>query len=135
MAKKITIKVEKAQGDNFYSCYMMEDAPEYGLAGYGKSAKEAMDDLRVAEQETRELLAEAGKVMPELEYRFRFDIGSFFNYYDYLSMAGVARRVGVNASLMRRYAVGLSRPKENRRRKIEECLHEMGKELQTATML
>ncbi len=132
--RRVTIKVEKSAGEDFYSCYMVEDMPGFGLAGYGKSVREAMDDLRFSEAETRELLRAEGKEMPELEYRFRFDIGSFFNYYDYLNVSGVARKVGVNASLMRRYAVGSSSPRASRKKQIEDCLHEMGRELQAAAV-
>ncbi len=130
--KKVTIKVEKSQAENFYSCYMVDEMPDFSLSGFGKSALEAMEDLYEAEKEIRELLQSEGKEMPELEYRFKFDIGSFFNYFDYLNIAGIAKRIGVNASLMRRYAVGLSQPREERKRQIEDCLHQIGKELQTA---
>ncbi len=134
MTKKVTIRVEKSRSENYYSCYMMDDMPDFGLAGFGKSAKEAIEDLYVAQQEIREDLAKEGKEMPELEFRFKFDVGSFFNYYDCLNIAGVARRVGVNASLMRRYAVGLTQPRDNRKRQIEDCLHKIGKELQTTVV-
>ncbi len=135
MKKKVTIIVEKTRGENFYSCYMADEMADFGLAGYGKTAREAIEDLYVTQEETREELAKRGKEMAELEFQFRFDIGSFFNYYDYLSISGVARRVGVNASLMRRYVIGFSQPREERKRQIEERLHLMGKELETSTLI
>ncbi len=131
---RVTIKVEKSPGEEFYSCYMVEDMPKFGLAGYGKSAREAIEDIYIAEKETRELWAEKGEEIPELEFRFKFDIGSFFNYYKYLSITGVAQKAGINASLMRQYAIGRHVPRGKRKQQIEECLHDIGNELQAAVI-
>ncbi len=73
--------------------------------------------------------------MPELEFMFRFDIGSFFDYYSYLNMSGVAKKnFGINASLMRQYSMGIHEPSKKRKQQILECLHQIAKELQTAVI-
>lgn len=134
MKQTVTVKVEKQPGEKNFACYVLEDTPGFFLTGFGESAKEAIEDMYIAEQELRESMEEEGKEMPELEYNFKFDIGSFFNYYSYLSVSGVAKRAGMNASLMRRYATGVSVPKGKTMRRIEECLHNIGNELETAVI-
>ncbi|MCD8297846.1 MAG: pilus assembly protein HicB [Prevotella sp.] len=113
---------------------VLEDSPGFLLTGYGESAKETIEDLYVAEKEMREIKEEKGKEMPELEYKFKFDIGSFFNYYSYLSVTGVAKRAGMNASVLRRYATGAKTPKAKTMQRIEECLRNIGIELQSAVI-
>lgn len=134
MATKVTIQVEKGKQEKNFSCFMVEKLPNFGLTGYGNTAKQAIEDMYVAQKEIKELLEEEGKQMPELEFVFRYDIGSFFDYYSYLNMSGVAKKAGINASLMRQYAMGKHEPSKKRKQQILECLHQIAKELQTAVI-
>ena len=134
MATKVTIQVEKGKQEKNFSCFMVEKLPNFGLTGYGNTAKQAIEDMYVAQKEIKELLEEEGKQMPELEFVFRYDIGSFFDYYSYLNMSGVAKKAGINASLMRQYAMGNHEPSKKRKQQILECLHQIAKELQTAVI-
>lgn len=113
---------------------MVEELPDFALAGYGNTAKQAIEDMYVAQKEIKELLEEEGKQMPELEFVFRFDIGSFFDYYSYLNMSGVAKKAGVNASLMRQYAMGKHEPSQKRKQQILDCLRQISQEMQTAVI-
>lgn len=134
MATKVTIQVEKGKQERNFSCFMVEELPDFALAGYGNTAKQAIEDMYVAQKEIKELLEEEGKQMPELEFVFRFDIGSFFDYYSYLNMSGVAKKAGVNASLMRQYAMGIHEPSQKRKQQILDCLHQISQEMQTAVI-
>lgn len=134
MATKVTIQVEKGKQEKNFSCFMVEELPDFALAGYGNTAKQAIEDMYVAQKEIKELLEEEGKLMPELEFVFQFDIGSFFDYYSYLNMSGVAKKAGINASLMRQYSMGIHEPSKKRKQQILECLHQIAKELQTAVI-
>lgn len=134
MATKVTIQVEKGKQEKNFSCFMVEELPDFALAGYGNTAKQAIEDMYVAQKEIKELLEEEGKQMPELEFVFRFDIGSFFDYYSYLNMSGVAKKAGVNASLMRQYAMGIHEPSQKRKQQILDCLRQISQEMQTAVI-
>lgn len=134
MATKVTIQVEKGKQAKNFSCFMVESLPYFTLAGFGNSAKHAIEDLYVAKQEIKELLEEEGKQMPDLEFTFRFDIGSFFDYYSYLSISGVAKKAGINASLMRQYVMGIHEPSKKRRQQILDCLHQISQEMQAAVI-
>ena len=134
MATKVTIQVEKGKQEKNFSCFMVEELPDFALAGYGNTAKQAIEDMYVAQKEIKELLEEEGKQMPELEFVFRFDIGSFFDYYSYLNMSGVAKKAGVNASLRRQYAMGKHEPSQKRKQQILDCLRQISQEMQTAVI-
>lgn len=134
MATKVTIQVEKGKQEKNFSCFMVEELPDFALAGYGNTAKQAIEDMCVAQKEIKELLEEEGKQMPELEFVFRFDIGSFFDYYSYLNMSGVAKKAGINASLMRQYAMGIHEPSQKRKQQILDCLRQISQEMQTAVI-
>ena len=134
MAIKVTIQVEKGKQEKNFSCFMVESLPDFELAGFGNSAKQAIEDMFVSQREIKELLEEEGKQMPELEFTFRFDVGSFFDYYSYLNMSGVAKKAGINASLMRQYAMGKHEPSQKRKLQILDCLHQISQELQTAVI-
>ncbi len=130
MEKEVKILVEKLPKKNFYSCFMNDEMPYFGLAGSGRTVRDAIAELYESQEEIRKLLEEMGKTMPKLKYRFIFDIGSFFNYYDYLDISALAHKVGISPSLMRSYATGESQPRSPRKEQIEDCLHNIGKELQ-----
>lgn len=71
MAQKVTIQVEKQPGDeDFFACYMLDDMPGFGLAGYGDTVQEAIDNLYIAQEEMKELFHEEGKAFPELAFEF-----------------------------------------------------------------
>lgn len=134
MKKKVIIQVEKQPGEKNFSCYMVESMPGFGLSGFGKTAREAIEDICVARDETREIFEEEGKAFPELEFEYRFDMGSLFDYFSYLNIAGVAKKAGINASLMRQYASGIHEPSSKRRAVIEQCLRDIASEIQDVVL-
>lgn len=111
MAQKVTVIVEKGKGDKNFSCFVADELPGFGLAGYGRTAKEAMDDLYIAQDETREILKEKGETMPELEFTFKFDVGAFFDYYP-LNISAFAKYIGMNAAQLRQYASAIKEPRQ-----------------------
>lgn len=131
MKKKVTIQVEKQPGEKNFSCYMVDDMPGFGLSGYGKTARDAMRDICNSRDETKELFEQEGKQFPDLEFEYKFDMGALFDYFSYLNIAGVAKRAGINASLMRQYAAGVHEPSPKRRGVIEQTLLNIASEIQS----
>jgi hypothetical protein len=62
--------------DNKYSAYMDCCGYDFGLAGFGSTAKEAVEDFYESYREEREMCAKEGKPCPELEFDIRYDIAS-----------------------------------------------------------
>ena len=56
MYMKVTVIMEKAS-DGYYSCFVEEDLPGFGLAGYGDTAEAAKEDMMKAYEEIKEMQA------------------------------------------------------------------------------
>lgn len=135
MAKLIKMGVEGEIGGNNFSTYTIEGGLEkYGIHGYGRTAREAVEDTYVALNEMREIAKENHDEFPDVELSFSFDVGSMFSYYPWLNISAVARKIGINTSLMRKYASGLCKPSRKRIEQIQQGVREMASEMQSISM-
>lgn len=132
MDMKVTVIIEKAS-DGYYSCYVDEDLPGFGLSGYGDTAEEAKEDMLQAYQEIKEDNAKEGKPTPELEFAYKYDMQSFFNYFSFLNVSKVADLAGINASLMRQYTSGVAVAGQKQYDKIRVAVKHISQELSAAT--
>lgn len=132
MKKKVTIVMEKAS-DGGYCCYMEDEMPRFGLSGCGDTAAEAKRDLEAAYEEIKKLEAEEGREVPELEFEWKYDMQSFFNYFSFLNVTKVAERAGINASQMRQYVSGLANASQKQYEKLSEAVSSLAKEMAAAT--
>lgn len=130
---KATVIVEK-NSDGTYSAFMEDDMPDFGLAGYGNSAKEAIDDFHAAVEDTADFLRKNGKEMPELSFSFLYDLQSFFSFFSYLNISKVGEKSGISPSLMRQYASGASKAGPKQYEKIRRTIGEMVSELSMASI-
>ena len=130
---KVTVIVEKSS-DGSYSAYMENDMPDFGLAGYGQSAKEAIEDFYSSVDDTREYLKKEGKEMPEMSFSFYYDLQSFFSYFSYLNISKVGEKSGISASLMRQYVSGVSKAGPKQYEKIRHAIRDIVSELSTASI-
>jgi predicted RNase H-like HicB family nuclease len=129
---KVTVIIEKAK-DGFYSCFVEEDLPGFGLAGYGDTAEAAKKDMLKSYAEIKEIQAEEGLEVPELDFLYRYDMQSFFNYFSFLNVTKVAELAGINASLMRQYTSGVATAGQKQYDKIRVAVEHISKELSVAT--
>ena len=89
---KVNVLFERAK-DGYYSCFMEEELPDFGLAGYGDTAEAAKADFLKSYEEIKEMLAEEGKEVP------LFFISQYFKdsrgcWYKSVSYASVCVRSG-----------------------------------------
>jgi hypothetical protein len=80
-----------------------------------------------------ELQEEEGKSVPELEFIYKYDMQSFFNYFSFLNVTKVAELAGINASLMRQYTSGVTAAGQKQYDKIRVAVERISKELSAAT--
>ena len=128
---KVTVVIEKAQ-DGFFSCYLEEDRCDFGLNGHGETAEEAKKELLLAYEELKEMDRDEGKDTPELEFEFKYDLQSFFDYFSVINVTKLAEKAGINPSQLRQYRNGLARASQKQYDKIQECVKQIGQELITA---
>ena len=70
--EKVIIEVST---DGLYSAYMPSDEYGFGLAGYGETEKEAIDDFYAAVSEMKELEEADGRTFPDLQFQFEHVVG------------------------------------------------------------
>jgi len=103
---------------------------DFGLSGFGNSAKEAISDFYSCVEEEKVMCEQEGKTMPELEFDIQYDVTSFLNYYsDILSKSGLEKVTGINQKQLRHYSSGKRHPKPATVKKIQESLHRFAEEL------
>ena len=126
--------VERGKGKRNFSCFATESVGNYGLYGYGTSAREAMDDIKLTAQEFKKMAAENGEEFPDVEFDFRLDVGAFFDYFP-LDVTATAKYIGINASVLRQYVTSIREPREKQIKKINDGLKRLAKDLGIGMMI
>lgn len=131
---KILVIVEKGKDGSFW-CYTEEGINgKTLLTSTGSTVEEAKRDLMNCYEEAKQDAMENGETLPEVEFVYKYDLQSFFNYFSFLNMNEIARRTGINASLLRQYKGGFKKAGEKTYERLSSCIGEITKELQAATL-
>lgn len=111
----------EAAGNKSYSCIVEHEFPEFGLIGYGSTAREAEEDVFTELKELREI----DKIdAPDIEITERkFDVGSFFSYYPFFNITALAKFAGINAAQVRQYASGIRKPTAQKKEQLNAVIH------------
>jgi len=103
------------------------------IIGEGKTVAEAKDDFENSVKEVELYFKESGKQIPDelqnIDFEYKYDLASLFNYYDFINVSKFAKVAGINASLMRQYKSGNQYISENQVLKIETALHKLANEI------
>lgn len=134
MVKKVDVIVET--GKDLFSCFLSNDSSDIGigLCGDGKTAQAAIEDFYVCYEEARQDFEENGKVFPNVEFRFIFDVGAFFSYYP-ISISAFAKYIGMNASLLRQYAAGIKVPQAKSLKRIRQGIAKIKGDLDAGLLI
>ena len=133
MAKKIQVIVET--GKDMFACFMAgEHDGLTGLHGDGKTARKAISNFCQCYKEEKQFCQSEGKIVPELEFEFVFDIGAFFSYY-FINVSAFAEYAGMNASLLRQYACGLKSPTKVTIDKIKATIDNYKKDIAAGLLI
>lgn len=129
---KVLVTIERAK-DGSYWCRTENPILGGFLTSTGTTVQEAKDDLAECMEEAKADLEAEGKKWPEVEFTYKYDLQSFFNYFSFLNVSDIAKRAGVNPSLMRQYASGVKNAGEKTYQRLAACVQNVGRELQAAT--
>lgn len=81
---------------------------------------------------------ENGEELPDelqgIEFEYKYDVASVFNYFDFINVTKFARWAGINAALMRQYKSCATYISEAQAHKIEQALHKIGHELSAISL-
>ena len=64
-----------------------------------------------------------------IELVYKYDIASIFDYCGMLDATNMAKKIGLNPSLLRQYKSGITVASDKQKQKIEQGLHQLGREL------
>ncbi len=105
---------------------------QHTIIGQGATVMESKEDFRNSVKEVLASYTEIGKPIPaelqDIEFEFRYDIASLFDFYQFINVSKFAQEAGINASLMRQYKTGRQYISENQVLKIEAALHKIARE-------
>ena len=136
MNKTVKIYVEKAEDGTYWGTSQnvpgVVSANAESLEALKRNMQQAFTDyLEVAKSEGEEWVRD---LQPVLDFEYQLDIPSFFKLLPELKITLLARKAGINESLMRQYATGKANASEKRAKQIEKAIHELGEELLSVSL-
>ena len=120
LRKKFRFVVEKT--DTGFSAY----CKDYSVYTTGQSFTELLNH---AVEAMNLFLLEKGSQVTEANVEFEIDIPQFFQYYRVINSKFLARRIGMNESLLSQYVNGLKKPSAAQTNRILTGIREIGQEL------
>jgi hypothetical protein len=131
--KKVKVILERGI-DGKFSANMDCFDFDFGLSGFGDTAKEALRDFYECYEEAKKINASSGKETPILEFDIEYDVSSFLNYYSgILSKSGLEKVTGISQKQLWHYSSGSKRPTPKTRERIQTGLNRLGKDLSQVT--
>lgn len=134
---RVTAIVERST-DGLYSIYSDDVIGRDCFGGYGDSVGDAKQDFLNSIKEAIENAKKDGfdnvPVFEAVSVDFKYDIPSFFNYFDFFNVSKFAAYAGVNESKMRAYKSGSAFPGEKTTRKILKAIQTIGQEMSSAAL-
>ena len=124
--------IEKTD-NGYYSISCSAQIGNFCLGGFGDSVKDAKADFDSIVKEAQEsYIKEHGELPDELKevvVDYRYDLQSFFNYFNWINISKFAQAAGINESKMRQYKTGKAFASERTKNTIESTIHKMSEEL------
>jgi hypothetical protein len=133
---KTTALIEKGKDGTFG---VFTPDLDHTIIGEGNTVAESKTDFENSVKEMLSSYSERGIEVPAelngVEFEYKYDISSLFNYYNFINVSKFAQVAGINASLMRQYKTGKQYISENQVSKIEEAFHKMANEFATIKLI
>ncbi len=129
--KTVEVYVEKAADGTYWGT--TQNLPGV-VTAFGNSLEELKINLQQAYSDYLETAMEVNEewiqqILHANVFVYRLDIQALFKLIPEIKISSLAKKAGINESLMRQYATGKANASEERAKKIEKALHELGNEL------
>ena len=129
---KVKVSVYKADDGSFW-CHTERNVYGTGLNGCGNTVAEAKQDLMVCLEEAKEDYLNQGKTPYQVDFEYIYDLQSFFEFFSVFNVTEVARRAGINPTLMRQYTSGVKKAGEKTYAKLSSCINDIRKDISAAS--
>lgn len=124
---KVLIYKEKS---GFSLCAEGETPLPFALIGEGVTADDAIAMWLDMYRTYRADFESRGVKVADVEFSFVYDVPSVLSYYSFdLTNKGIGKRSGIATSMLSQYTSGFRNASAKTARKIEEALHQLGREL------
>ncbi|MBT0552519.1 type II toxin-antitoxin system HicB family antitoxin [Riemerella anatipestifer] len=121
--KTIKVIIEKSS-DGFFGAYA-ENVE--GIYGSGEDVKAVKQSILDAIETNKEI---GNFTYSDYQIKYCFDAESLLQYYKgILSNPTFEQLTGINQKQIHHYATGLKKPRKAQRQKIQDALHNLGREL------
>lgn len=132
---KTTALIEKGK-DGTFGIYTPDI--ESTIIGEGATVAEAKADFENSVAEMIASYTENGEELPaelqHIEFEYKYDVASVFDYFDFINVTKFAKRAGLNASLLRQYKAGNTYISEQQAHRIGQVLRDVGNELASVSL-
>lgn len=130
--KKVTVVIESTPDGKFWGRTEQEINGDTMLNSCGDCVEAVKEDMDQCYSEAKQDAKEEGKDFEEVEFEYKYDLQSFFDYFSFFNANELARRANINPSLMRQYKSGIKKAGEKTYSKLAECVAGITKDLQAA---
>lgn len=128
--RTIEVFIEKANDGTYWGTSQNFEGV---VTTFGNSLEELLanfeevfaDHLEVA----KELEEDYVDSYENVSFAFKMDLSSFFNLVPELKISSIAKKANMNESLVRQYKNGITAASQEQARKIQDAVHELGREL------
>lgn len=133
---KLTIIIEKNEGELWGR---IENVPDYLPVTSGTTIAEIEHNLRELLDDYIEnegsAYSEWKSLKPsDVQFDHVYDLSAFFEVFDDVKVVGIARRAGINPSLVRHYVAGTKYPSPQQAKRLESAIHELGEKLREVVL-
>ena len=109
MSKKIQVYVEKSNDGSYWGTSQNYEGI---VSTFGNSLEELKQNFQTAFADNLEIAKEIGEPYANdynnVEFIYKMDLSSFFNLIPELKISSIAKKAGLNESLVRQYKNGLA---------------------------
>ena len=131
--KKIVAIIEKGE-DGGYGIYAADDS--IPVVGNGMTEEEARKDFESVAYEQAEYIKKRLGKYPEwfdgtTVIDYRYDMTAFFQAFPFINATELAKSVGINPSLMRKYKSGIVKAGEKQKNLIQQKFDDIAARLGT----
>lgn len=130
--RTVIVLIEKGEDGKYWARTESELNGDTILNGCGDTAQAAKADIEKAYEEAKEDSQRNGMAFEDVKFEYKYDLQSFFDYFSVFNVNEVARRAGINPSLMRQYRGGFKKAGEQTYARLSACVDNIKRELQAA---
>ena len=128
--QKIEVSIEKSNDGTYWGTSQNFEGI---VTTFGNSLEELISNFENAFADHIEVAKDLGESyankFDNVEFDYKMNLTSFFELVPELKISSIAKKANMNESLLRQYKNGLTTASREQTRRIQEAVHELGREL------